>query len=183
MSKPWSKKSTRVLGEYPVFKLRCDRLASPRNGHELDAFVLETGPWITIVPTTPDNQVIFVKQYRFGIEDFTLETPGGLMDSVDDTPLTAACRELVEETGCVSDEVVSLGVVKPNPAIQNTICHVFWARNVQQTREQKLDPGEDILLETVPLDDIPDLIHKGVIQHSIVLNAFYLLELHQRREA
>lgn len=179
MAKPWTKRSSRVVGEYSVFRLRCDQLVSPRNGHELDAFILETRPWITVLPTTPDGEVVLVRQYRFGIEAATLETPGGLMDAGDASPEAAARRELLEETGCEAEEMISLGVVRPNPAIQNTSCHIFWAKNVYGECAQTLDEGEDILIERLPLDEIPRMIHQGVIQHSIVLNAFYLFDLYQ----
>lgn len=180
MAKPWTKRSSRVVGEYSVFRLRCDRMASPRNGFELDAFILETRPWVTVLPTTLDNEVVMVRQYRFGIEAVTLETPGGLMDPTDESPEAAARRELLEETGCEAEEMVPLGVVRPNPAIQNTACHIFWAKNVFGECAQALDEGEDIQIERLPLDEVPRMIHQGTIQHSIVLNAFYLFDLYQK---
>ncbi len=182
MAKPWNKRGSRTLGDYPVFRLRCDQLVSPRNGHELDAFVLETRPWITVVPTTPSGEVVMVRQFRFGIEETTLEAPGGLMDATDQSPLHAAARELSEETGYEAKEIVPLGVVRPNPAIQNTSCHIFWAKDVELKCEQVLDEGEDILIELLPLGAIPRMVQEGAIQHSIVLNAFYLLDLYQSQQ-
>jgi len=182
MSRIWKKQASRYVGHYPVFNLRQDVCISPRTGKEHTIYVFETRDWINIIPLTPDQQVVMVRQYRFGSEQMTLETPGGLVDHADPSIIHAARREMLEETGYDSDEFISLGAVRPNPALQNNTSHSFLALNVQCVREQNLDAGEDIQVELVPLQEIPRLILNGTIDHSIVLNAFYLYELNQRRD-
>lgn len=180
MSRPWEKKSSRYLGDYPVFKLRVDVLVSPRTRKDLNAYVLESRDWTNIVPVTPEGEVVMVRQYRFATEEVTLEIPGGLIDPADESPMAAARREMREETGYDSDDIVPLGSVRPNPAILNNTCYMFAARNAEYKCPAELDPGEDILVERVPYGDIPRLIGEGVISHSIVLNAFFLYDLHLR---
>ncbi len=178
MIRPWLKKTSEIIARYSVFDLRRDSLLSPRNGSELTAYVLETRDWVNIVPLTPDREVIMVRQYRFAAEEVTLEIPGGLIDHADISPAEAARREMREETGYDSDRIVELGHCRPNPAILNNICHIFLAENVERKYSQTLDTGEDILVESIPLDRIPCLIREGTIRHSLVLNAFYLLDLY-----
>ncbi|MEW6236932.1 MAG: NUDIX hydrolase [Candidatus Omnitrophota bacterium] len=177
MSRPWEKKSSRYVAHYRIFHLREDICVSPRNGVELPAYVLETRDWINIIPLTPDREVVMVHQYRFGTEEMSLEIPGGLADPSDGSMLEAARRELREETGYDSEEVIPLGAVRPNPAILNNTCHLFLAKNVILKYDQSLDDGEDIRVELVPLAKIPQLIQEGKIVHSLVLNAFYLFDL------
>ncbi|MBI1388395.1 MAG: NUDIX domain-containing protein [bacterium] len=180
MVRRWEKRSSKILGEYPVFRLREDVIVSPRNAYELKAYILETHNWITVLPITADRRVVLVKQYRFGFEGVTLEAPGGLVDPTDESMEAAARRELAEETGCEAESMIELGVVLPNPAIQNNRCYLYYAHNVVQKFEQTLDAGEDIAIELVAFDDIPNLIANGTIQHSIVLNALYLYDLKRR---
>jgi 8-oxo-dGTP pyrophosphatase MutT (NUDIX family) len=180
MPQKWNRKSSSFLQATPVFKLRTDVLINPRTKKELNAFVLESRDWINIVPITPDNKVVLVKQYRFGTESFTLEVPGGLADDTDESMAHAARRELNEETGYDSDEIITLGKVNPNPAILNNHLHIFAATHVKKVSGQSLDDGEDIEIELIPYDDIPALVQNGTIAHALVLNAFYLYDLHCR---
>lgn len=180
MSRHWNKRESKILARYPVFDLRKDIQVSPRTGLELSAYILETRDWVNIVPITSDRQLVMVKQYRFGIERVTLEIPGGLSDPSDASMQNAARRELLEETGYETDDIVSLGLCHPNPAIQNNVCHLFLARNVVLTSKQNLDDGEDIEVELVPFGNIHRLIREGKITHSLVLNALYLFELYEK---
>ncbi len=170
--KPWKIVKTNQDRSYRVFTLRTDRAESPRTGREHDFFVLESSAWINVIPMTSDNDVIMIRQYRHGTRDVTLEIPGGLVDP-GDTPLDAAHRELLEETGYRAGEMIPLGYVHPNPAIQNNRCYTFLARDVILAGEQDLDDKEDIEVLSYPLKDVPRLISDGAITHSLVVVAFY----------
>ncbi|RJP32615.1 MAG: NUDIX hydrolase [Candidatus Omnitrophota bacterium] len=180
MSRHWNKQSSRYIAHYPVFKLREDVCVSPRTGASSSFYVLETRDWINIIPITRDDHVVMVRQYRMGTEQITLEIPGGIIDRSDPSPLHAARRELREETGYDSDAIHFLGAVQPNPAIMNNSCHSFLAYDAEPKQEQDLDDGEDILVELIPLHNIPALIADGTINHSLVLNAFYFFELYKK---
>lgn len=159
---------------YRVFSLRTDRAVSPRTGMAHDFFVLESSSWVNVIPLTPDEQVVMVRQYRHGTRDVTLEIPGGLVED-DDTPEQAAVRELMEETGYGPGQVTELGSVHPNPAIQNNRCYTFLASGVMPQGEQHQDDREDIEVVLVPLNRIPSLIRNGDITHALVIAAFYRL--------
>jgi len=155
-----------------IVTIRTDRAVSPRTGEAHDFFVLETPPWVNIIPVTFDRRVVMVRQYRHGTGDVTLEIPGGIVEQ-EDTPESAAIRELEEETGYTSSSVSLLGAVHPNPAIQDTICYTFLASNAVRVGGQCLDEKEDIEVVLFPLEDIPSLILNGDITHALVLAAFY----------
>ncbi|MFZ0449716.1 MAG: NUDIX hydrolase [Desulfatiglandaceae bacterium] len=170
--KPWEVISTIRDKSYRVFALRKDTALSPRTGKTHDFFILESSSWVNVIPLTKDNQVVLVRQYRHGTGEVTLEIPGGLVENKD-TPEQAAWRELAEETGYGAEEMISLGFVFPNPAIQNNKCFTFLAKNAMQVGEQDQDGGEDIEILLKPLSEIPGLIRTGVISHSLVVAAFY----------
>ena len=175
--KLWDVISSEQDKSYGIFSFRTDRAISPRTGLEYDFYILESTSWVNIIPLTQENEVILIRQYRHGIQNLTLEIPGGLVEG-QDTPEEAAVRELREETGYEASEMIPLGSVLPNPAIQNNRCYTFLATGVTLVGEQQLDEQEDIEVLRRPLADIPGLIQKGDINHSLVVAAFlkYYLE-------
>jgi len=170
--KPWQVVSSKKDQSYRVFSLRTDLAISPRTGKKHHFFILESSPWVNVIPLTPQKEVVLVRQYRHGTQNVTLEIPGGLVET-SDSPEGAARRELLEETGYGSEEIVSLGLVHPNPAIQNNACYTYLAKDVYPIGEQEQDDKEDIEVVLKPIAEIQGLIQKGVITHALVLAAFY----------
>lgn len=159
-----------------LFAVRRDQSRSP-HGLTHDFHVIEFGDWVNVVPLTAEWQVVMVRQFRHGIRDTTLEVPAGLIDATDETPAVAALRELREETGYASRRVVSLGAVHPNPAIMNNRCHMFVAYDVEEVGSPQWDHTEELAVETIPLEDIPNLIRSGSVSNALTLVAFHLFEL------
>jgi ADP-ribose pyrophosphatase len=172
MPKPWPLiRSTRDKS-YSVFSVRTDRACCPRTGQEHDFHVLESRDWINIIPLTPDDQVVMVRQYRHGTREITLEIPGGLVDPGDASE-DAARRELLEETGYEAKELIFLGSACPQPAILNNRSITYLARDVRKIQAPQPDETEDIEIVLVRLSEIPNMIRKGEITNAMVILAFH----------
>jgi ADP-ribose pyrophosphatase len=172
LPKSWPVISSRLERAFRIFNLRTDRARSPLTGVEHDFVVLESAAWVNVIPLTRAEEVVLIRQYRHGIREVTLEIPGGLVEAAD-TPLAAAKRELLEETGFRGETWIDLGYVHPNPAIQDNRCHTFLALGVTQAGPQALDDKEDIEVLLRPLAEIPRLIREGRIRHALVVAAFW----------
>lgn len=171
----WTRTGSRNLHDCKVFRLnQVDFLRSGSDSSQ-PFYVLDAPDWINVIPILPKRQVVMIRQYRFGVEGETLEIPGGMCDPGED-PLEAARRELLEETGFSASTLVPLGSVHPNPAIQSNRCHTFLATGLTRVAEPDPDPNEGFEEKLVPLDEVPRLITGGVIEHSLVVAAFYLLD-------
>ena len=175
--KPWQRLDSETVYSCRIFSLQKNRSRSPRTDKEHDFFVLDSGDWVNIIPVTADDRVVLIRQYRHGTEDFTLEIPGGMVDREDPSPLHAARREMQEETGYDSEDIIPLGAIHPNPAIQGNRCHSFLARNVEKRFEPNFDTTEETEVTLTPLADIPDLIRQGHITHALVVVAFHWYDL------
>lgn len=177
MIKKWKVIGSERLSSNRVFSMRKDTSVSPITGEEHDFFVIEAPDWVNVVAVTDEDEVLLIRQYRHGIESETVEIPGGCVDP-GETPIEAARRELIEETGYVSDEWTCIGEVVPNPAIQNNRCYTFLARGARKERETSFDTTEYIVTFTAPVRDIPRLVTERQITHSLVVSAFYWYCLH-----
>jgi 8-oxo-dGTP pyrophosphatase MutT (NUDIX family) len=143
-------------------------------------YLLRSRDWCNIIPITEDGKVVMVRQHRIGVNQQTLEVPGGVIDASDSDEKAGAIREMEEETGyspLPEAECLYLGWTFPNPAISNNKCHSYIVGPVRRTREQHLDPGEMIEVVEVPISEIPDRILKGEINHALMLNTFFFLGL------
>jgi len=170
--KPWKRLSSQTDASFPIFQLRTDRVQSPRTKEEHDFYILESLDWVNVIPVTPGQQVVLIRQFRHGIGEMTLEIPGGIVEPKD-SPEEAARRELREETGYQAFDMIRLGKVHPNPAFLNNRCHSYLAKDVTLAGELEQDDKEDIEVMLRPLEEIPRLIQEGAITHSLVLAAFY----------
>jgi ADP-ribose pyrophosphatase len=77
--------------------------------------------------------------------------PGGRQDP-GESPLKSAKRELLEETGCVSDDWQLWNEVQPVGKIDWTV-HTFIAHNCTQAQDQRTDAGERITVRPVSFDE------------------------------
>jgi 8-oxo-dGTP pyrophosphatase MutT (NUDIX family) len=169
----WRRAAVRRVASCRVFDVDAVSFEDP-GGHEY--FVLDAPDWINVVPVTPEGGVVLVRQFRVGVDVATLEIPGGMCDP-GEAPAAAARRELNEETGYDSADLVDLGWVHPNPALQGNRCFTFLARNAVKVGEPRPDGDEEFELVTVDRQEIPALIKNGAITHALVVAAFYRLGL------
>lgn len=137
---------------------------------EVEFAIVQAPDWMNIIPLTTNNEVVLVEQYRYGVEEPTLELPGGMVDS-GEQPDETAKRELLEETGYETGKMEYLGNVSSNPAFLTNRTHMYVAQNCRKIQEQELDGNERINVHVMPLDDFLELVNNGTVHHSLVVAA------------
>ena len=168
--KPWKVLESRHL--QPRFRIdKCEL----HNGKLLDATVFEFRTWANVLAMTKDQEVVLIKQYRHGVQEVLWEFPGGVVDD-GENPLDGARRELLEETGYTTSNIIEVGRFYPNPANQNNLMYGFLAYDVEKTELQHLDDAEDIEVHLIPLVNLITMTRRGEFLHGLqVATLFHAL--------
>lgn len=166
----WQKLSEKVLTATRIFDLRSAVYRHPVRQTEKEFYVVHSPDWVNVLALTTDFHLVLVNQFRFGVDTFSLEIPGGILDAGED-PVAAGLRELREETGYMGTDARILGSVHPNPAIQSNRCHLVLVENVKRSADLDWDEDEEIEVLTAPVDEVYQWAGTGKITHSLVLDA------------
>ena len=166
--KPWPLVEEAELLTTRVFDVQRARATSPRTKETHDFYRLVAPDWVNVVVVTEDEQVVMVRQFRYGSRDVTLEIPGGMVDP-GESPGAAASREVLEETGYAGDPARELGVVNPNPALFGNRCYTYLVENARRVAEIRNEGAEETALALVSLSDVSARLRSGEIDHALVV--------------
>jgi 8-oxo-dGTP pyrophosphatase MutT (NUDIX family) len=153
-----------------------EKLSEGPGGRKGTFSVLEANDWAVVVPLVRSSgflEFLMVRQYRHGSDRSSLEFPGGVVEK-GEAPLAAAARELAEETGWVSENILLAGSVYPNPAIQSNHFHVFLALDPRPSAGQNLDEHEVVDALLVPAATVMDAMGEGEMSHALMATALFL---------
>jgi len=156
------------------------RVVNHRTGKESEFYRLDFPEWVNVVAVTAEDEIVFIRQYRFGSGSIELEIPGGAVEK-GESPLAAGERELLEETGYAGKNSRILGYVLPNPAIQGNRCYTILVEDAEKVSPQEMEDMEDIEVARIPWAGIEELVTSGEIRHGLVLNALMLYEKSARK--
>ena len=111
----------------------------------------------TDVHITADGKFVLVRQYRHALGVVEYELCAGTMDAADASPLDAAKRELLEETGYAGGEWSEFTTLSANPTSMNNLNHTFVAKGVEKVSAQHLDETEEITVHLFTKEELLQL--------------------------
>ncbi|MBP3696997.1 MAG: NUDIX hydrolase [Clostridia bacterium] len=146
--------------EGKIINVRKDKAAHP-DGTECTREVVEHNGGVCVAPLTNNNELIFVRQFRYPYGEVVLELPAGKLEK-GEPDYDAGKRELEEETGHVAGEYHKIGVFYPTPGYCGEVIHLYVAWNLTET-QMNPDEGEFLEVERIPLDRAVDMVMNGEI--------------------
>lgn len=156
-----------------ILNLRVDD-ALLENGAPCQREIVEHGGGACVLYVENDN-VLFVKQYRYAYGESIYEIPAGKLN-VGENPKIAAARELEEETGIKASSLELLYELYPTPGYTNERIYVYRAFEGEQGRAH-LDEGEFLDVEWLPIAQVKEMLKKGEIKDAktvVALQAYFL---------
>jgi ADP-ribose pyrophosphatase len=159
----WKKLRSQIAFDHQWCRVRRDTVQLP-NGTIIDDFFVNIRPDIAVVlAITPQQEIVFVRQYRHGVEKILLELPAGSFDPKTEDPEIAARRELAEETGYRATTLIKLATLYDNPVKDTNSVHLFLAENVHYAHLKQLDITEEIDVVLISIKNVKDKIRTGEI--------------------
>ena len=168
----WSTLSRRpIYSGGPITELAIETVQLP-DGRRIDDYhVLRMPDFALVFATTGDGNVIALRQYRHGVGRVGIGFPGGRVEA-GESALTAAQRELREETGYESPAWTSLGSYVTNANQRCNVAHLFRAEScclVTTPASGDLENQEILLLPPARLLTAASIEEIGMASHVALL--------------
>ena len=156
-----------------IVNLRVDDALLP-NGNIAKREIVEHNGGVMVAPLDNEDNLYFVKQFRYPYMEIVTELPAGKLEKGED-PFEAGKRELKEETGAVANKYVSLGQLYPTPGYCGEIIHMYLATELS-FGEQNPDDDEFLEVYKIPLAKAVEMVLSGELKDSKTQTA--ILKIH-----
>jgi ADP-ribose pyrophosphatase len=158
---PWKVLQDReVFKAPPWIKVSVQTVELPDGKLVDDYYRIDLGQYIVVYAQTSERHVIVERQYKHGLGEVTLTMPSGSIEG-DESPLVAAQRELLEETGYVSDEWQSMGSFVVNGNQRCAQAHYFTAANAHKVAEPNSGDLEAIQILLMSPGEVLEALRAG----------------------
>ena len=156
--------------------------AELEDGKEVQRDVVHHSGGVCVVPLTEKGTVLMVKQFRYPMQQVTLEIPAGKLEAGED-PADCGRRELREEAGRTCGKYTPLGKLFPTPAYDTEVIHMYLAQELSAPEAQDLDGGEFLDVTELPLEQAVQMVMDGEIPDAktqiALLKTYVLLQKEQ----
>jgi len=169
----WEIVSSEYLTKHPPYFVTRKDVCKKPDGTLIPAYyVVELPPCVLVFAFAEDEKVLTIKQYRHPVSQVSIELPGGFIDK-GETPLEAAKREMLEETGYVFTDYEYLGKIAANPGVLDNFTHMYLARNIESRQMQNLEGSEEITVQWYTVDELFALLSSNQIIQSLHANGCF----------
>lgn len=108
-----------------------------------------------------------VRQYRHGIQETRYELCAGVIEK-DEEPITAAQRELLEETGYGKGKWIKLMSISANASTMTNLTHCFLATGVEKIDSPHLEESEDLTVHLLKEHEVKMLLANDEVRQALM---------------
>ena len=151
--------------------MREDQVVQPDGSPGIYGVVHFKNKAIGILPIDSENNIHLVGQFRYPLDQYSWEIPeGGCPESED--PLTAAKRELLEETGLRAGQWKEIGRAHLSNSVSDEEAIFFLATELEQGTAEP-EATELFAHKRVPFTKAVDMVITGEITDSVSVLAIF----------
>lgn len=167
-----------------IIDVYLDDVALPMGGNSKRELVFHHGG-VGIIPITAENKMIMVKQFRKPLEKVVLEIPAGKIDPGEgQQPEKTASRELEEETGYRTDNLMYISEMYLSPGFSNEKLYIYLATDLVKVENPRPQDEDEVLeLYELTLAEAKQAIQDGEICDAKTIFAVNYWELLQYKQS
>lgn len=163
---PWKTVSSRVVYSNDWLRVREDEVIRPDGQPGIYGVVTPRSVATGVVALNDDDAITLVGQFRYTLDAYSWELPEG-GSAPEETPLAAAQRELLEETGLRAGRWEQLGgPVHLSNCLTDEVGYIYLARELTQT-EASPEGTEELQVARVPFAEALRRVEAGEITDSM----------------
>lgn len=175
-SNPWKVHSTAVEFNSRYFVARQDIVSMGDGAPRIYSSIRTKYYGVCVAPIDSDGHVTLVGQYRYVLDCYTWELPGGGA-ALGENDLDIAKAELREETGLQADHWLRVTKGGASVGLSDEVDSGYVAWGLRQGRPNP-DPVERLSFRRVPFGEAVDMVLRGEVAH--LLGSAILLSIQVR---
>ena len=152
-----------VLYQGKVFRLQRDTVIEPGNVQAERDIIVHPGS-VVVMPIFKEGRVLLIRQYRHTVGEFLWELVAGRKEP-NETPVAAARRELLEETGYTARRLRKLMRIVPTPGFVKEWMWIFAAEGLTEGAAQP-EEDERITPRIFTLKQAEKMIERGALRDA-----------------
>jgi len=172
---PWTIISEQKIYENPWIGLTEYQVINPSGNPGIYGKIHFKNRAIGVLPLDKDLNTYLVGQYRFPLNEYSWEMPEG-GGPLNEDPLEAAKRELLEETGLKANKWTELVRLHLSNSVSDELSIIYLARDLEQFEAEPEDT-EQLIIKKVPFEEVYQMVRKGQITDAMTVAAVLKLRL------
>jgi 8-oxo-dGTP pyrophosphatase MutT (NUDIX family) len=168
----------KIVSQKSVFKAKLfnvkELIFKDKEGKEKIHHIAQRNAFVTIFPLTERNEVYLISEYRYMLGKTVLEAISGYVNG-SETAISAAKRELKEESGITAHQLEELVRIEMAGSVFRSKGHLFLAKDLE-FGETNLDEDEQISLIKIPLSQAVEKVMMGEINNASSMVGILMLD-------
>ena len=163
-------KSPDTLFTSRVFKV-VKKFITGRSGKQLERHIVVHPGAVAVLPILNDGRIVMIRQHRVAVDAELIELPAGTLEP-NESPVSTARRELIEETGYTAKNVSQITSFYTSPGFMREEMFLFKATDLIPGPTD-MEDGEKIVTVIATLEEAMAMIARGEIKDAKTIIGLY----------